>query len=390
MSVGLILPVMPQLIASVRGASVADAALWGGLLSAAFAVSQFLFTPMLGALSDRFGRRPVLLVSLAVMAVDFVVMALAQTIWVLLAGRIVSGVAAATYVTALAYVADITNEKDRARRFGLVSAALGLGLVLGPVVGGLVGTIDPRAPFVFAAILATANLVVGIAALPETLVAANRRPFELGRANPIASLATIGKLPALAPLLTAFVLIQLAANVYPAVWAFYTEAALGWTAAMIGGSLAVYGVSAALAQAVVAPALLSRIGELRSIRLGMTIGIVCLMAYGIATSETIIWLLVPFAAVATLATPVLQGLLSRNVPADRQGELQGVLGSLSAVALIVSPIVMTQAFAWGTRSDAAIWLPGAPFIIAALLLAAALAVLALWPVPRTTAEARPA
>lgn len=265
MSMGIILPVMPQLLTSIVGASLADAAIWGGVLTAAFSVSQFLFAPLLGALSDRFGRRPVLLVSLAVMAADFVVMALANTILLLLFVRIVSGIAAATYVTALAYVADITTEEDRSRRFGLVSAALGLGLVLGPVIGGSAGMIDARAPFILAAVLAAINLAVGLMALPETLAYDRRRRLGLRRANPFSSLAAISTLPGILPLVTAFALMQLAMLVYPSVWAFYVEANLDWRISTIGISLAAYGLSAAFAQAFIAPALLARVGEDRTV-----------------------------------------------------------------------------------------------------------------------------
>jgi DHA1 family tetracycline resistance protein-like MFS transporter len=368
MGIGLILPVMPALIGSVRGLSLADAALWGGILSAAFAVSQFAFAPALGALSDRVGRRPVLLVSLVVMAADMLVMALAQSIWVLLAGRIVAGVAAATYATALAYVADVTPEAGRARSFALVSAAMGAGVVLGPVAGGILGAIDPRAPFWAAAGLAAVNAAAAWHVLPESLPAARRRPFDLRRANPVGALLAVGRLTGLGRLIAVFTLLQLAGFVYPAVWAFYTEATLGWTAATIGASLALYGTVMVLAQAGLAPLLLARLGEARTIRAGMILGVLCLIGYGLADGAGLIWALIPLSAMAAIATPVLQGLISRRVGAERQGEVQGVLGSMAALATILSPLVMTQAFFWGTRPGAAIWLPGAPFLVAAAIL----------------------
>lgn len=386
MSVGIILPVMPQLLTSVGAASLADAAIWAGVLTAAFSVSQFLFAPLLGALSDRFGRRPVLLVSLAVMAADFVVMALAETIWLLLIARIVSGIAAATFVTALAYVADITIAEDRARRFGFVSAALGLGLVLGPVIGGTAAMIDDRAPFILAAVLAAINLAVALIALPETLAYGRRRRLDLRRANPFSSLAAISALPGILPLVTVFALMQLATLVYPSVWAFYVEANLGWRVSTIGISLAAYGIWAAFAQALMAPALLARVGEDRTVRIGMALGMVSLLGYGVARSDMSVWVLVPFAGLATISTPALQGLMSRSVPADRQGELQGVLGSVSAAAMIISPLLMTAAFSWGTRPGAGFWFPGAPFTVAAIILALALTVLARWSLPLTTVE----
>jgi len=387
-SVGIILPVMPQLLTSLLGPSLANAAIWGGVLTTAFSVSQFLFMPLLGALSDRFGRRPVLLVSLAVMAADFIVMALADSIWLLLVSRIISGVAAATYITALAYVADITTEDERAGKFGLVSAALGLGLVLGPVVGGGVGTIGPRAPFLFAAVLASINFALALVALPETLATGARRQFELRDANPVLGLVAISSLPGAAALVATFGLIQLAVFVYPAVWAFYVEANLAWGVSTIGVSLALYGVSAAVGQAAFAPLLLARFGEVLTIRIGLGLGVLCLVGFGIAPGERMVWLLIPMAGLATISTPALQGLLSRSVPADRQGELQGVLGSVSAVAMIVSPLVMTGAFSWGTGSDATIWMPGAPFVVAAFILAIAAMTLAIWSSPHGSVAAQ--
>ncbi|NKX44643.1 MFS transporter [Roseicyclus persicicus] len=374
MAVGLILPVMPGLIGSVRGLSLADAALWGGILSAVFAVSQFACAPALGALSDRFGRRPVLLVSLVVMAADMLVMALAQAIWLLLVARIVAGIAASTYATALAYVADITPEAQRARSFGLVSAAMGAGVVLGPVAGGLLGGIDPRAPFWAAAVLAAGTAVFAWMALPESLPLDRRRPFDLRRANPVGALWAVGRLPGLRPMIAVFALLQLVGFVYPAVWAFYVEATLGWTAATIGASLALYGTVLILAQTGLVPLLLARLGEVRTIRAAMLLGVLCLVGYGLADRAALVWALIPLSAVAALATPVLQGLISRSVGADRQGEVQGVLGSLAALSMILSPLIMTQAFFWGTGPGADIWLPGAPFLVAASILGVAVLV----------------
>jgi DHA1 family tetracycline resistance protein-like MFS transporter len=382
MSIGVVLPVMPQLIASVRGGTAGDAAMWSGVLSSAFAVSQFLFSPLLGALSDRFGRRPVLLLSLLVMAVDYVVMALAETVWLLLAARIVSGMAAATYVVALASAADVTPGERRARGFGLVSAAFGLGLILGPVAGGLAGEMHPRAPFALAAILAGAIFLVALAALPETLPTERRRAFDHRRANPIGSLAAIGRLPGLLPLVVAFAFLQSAVFVYPAVWAFYVEANLRWTTGAIGLSLALYGLAAAVAQAGAAPLLVYRLSEAGAAKAAMALGVLCLAGYGFADSAALVWALVPLSALASVATPALQGLVSRKAGVDQQGELQGALGSLSALAMIASPLIMTGAFFWGVRPDATLWLPGAPFLVAALFMAAGLAVLAVSSQPR--------
>lgn len=370
--VGIVLPVMPDLIASTGVSDIAGAALWGGVLSSSYAVGQFICSPVLGALSDRFGRRPVLLVSLAVITLDFVVMALAQSIWVLLAARIVAGVAAATYATALAFVADITAEDERAAGFGRLSAAMGLGLVLGPVMGGWVGTGDPRGPFWLAAAFAGANFVLGCLVLPETLPVERRTRFSLCKATPFTQFREIRRLPGLAPLITVFGLLQVSAYVYPAIWAFYTQASLGWEAGTIGLSLAYYGVVLAFAQAWLGPKLVERFGAGRTILAGLCLGLACLIGYGTAPPTLVVWILTPINAIASLAMPTLQSVMSSSTDRQTQGRLQGVLGSVTAVATILSPLIMTQAFYWGTNDEAGRDLAGAPFLLAAVLSATAI------------------
>ena len=374
MGIGLILPVMPDLIRAVRGASLADAALWGGMLSAVYAVMQFGFSPLIGNLSDRFGRRPVLLVSMAVLALDYVVMAVAGTMWLLFAGRVVAGIAAATHATALAYMADITDSSKRSQNFGLISAGFGVGFILGPVIGGLLGGLDPRAPFVAAACLAAANFAFGWFVLPESLPPERRRAFDWRRANPAGALKSVRKLPGVGALLAVMLAYQIANFTYPAVWAYYIQGAFGWDARMVGLSLAAYGVAIAVVQGGLIRAILPRLGEARAVFWGLILNTFCLLAYGVATQGWMIWVLIPISAVGAIVAPAMQGVMSRAAGERQQGELQGVLGSISALSMILSPVMMTQAFFWFTRDDAVLRLPGAPFLLGAVLMAGALAI----------------
>ena len=385
MGIGLILPVMPDLIADVRGADLSQAAVWGGILTFSFAVMQFLFSPLIGSLSDRYGRRKILLVSLVVIAIDYVVMALAQTIWLLLLGRIIAGIAAGTYATASAFMADISPPEKRAQNFGLISASFGVGFVLGPAVGGLLGEIGPRAPFVAAAILATLNLLIGLFFLSESLTEDKRRPIEWKRANPLGGLMKIGELPGARRFLGVIGLYDIANYVYPAIWAYFTAAAFGWEPGMVGLSLAAYGVSMVVVQGLLIRVILARMGEDSACFRGMILNVICLILYGLAGQPWMIWVLIPLSAIGSVVAPAMTAILSRVAAENQQGELQGVLSSLSALATIISPLMMTQAFFWFTRDGAPLVLPGAPFLLAAVLMALALAIFVIG----RRAEARP-
>lgn len=371
--IGLIFPVMPDLIQEVTGRPLSEAALWGGVLATSFAVMQFLFGPVIGALSDRFGRRPVLLVSLAVMAADYLVMALATSIWLLLAARLVAGVTAATFPTAGAYIADITPPDQRGRRFGLIGAGFGVGFVLGPLIGGLLAAVDPRAPFYAAGGLALANLAFGFFVLPETVTDATRRGFSLSRANPLGALRAAGRLPGLRLTLAVFLILAIAMNVYPSIWAYYGQARFGWDSTMVGVSLAVYGVSFAVGQALLVGPLIRRFGEHRAAHYGMWVNAVTLTGLGLVTSPALALMLTPVTALGGVVTPALQAIASRAAPADAQGELQGVFASLNAVAMITAPLIMTATFASFTGPRSPVFAPGAPFLLAALLMLACIA-----------------
>lgn len=379
MGIGLILPVMPALLQEVTGTELGTAALWGGLLSTAFALMQFLCGPGVGGLSDRFGRRPVLIVSLAVMAADYVVMALAGSVWLLLAARVVGGITAATQSTALAAIADMSPPDRKAQGFGLVGAAFGAGFVLGPVVGGLLAELGTRAPFVAAAALAGANAVLAWAVLPETAPLAARRAGTPRRSlNPFAAFRAMGQLPGVGRLLWLFFLYQLAFFVYPSVWAFFTVARFGWTPSMTGLSLAVFGVGIALVQGGLIRIILPLLGEVRTVLAGVAFNACAFLAMALVTNGTLALILTPLTALGAVVTPALQGMMSRTVPEDRQGELQGVISAAGAVAMILSPLLMTRVFAAFADPATPPFLPGAPFLLSMALMGVCAAVF-LWP-----------
>ena len=368
MGIGLIMPVMPELIQDVQGGTLASAALWGGILTTAFAVMQFLFSPFIGALSDRYGRRPVLLVSLLVMAGDYVVMALAGSIWLLLVGRIVGGITAATHSTAMAYMADVSAPHEKAARFGLIGAGFGIGFVFGPVLGGMLAEYGTRAPFWAAGALAFANAMFGAFVLRETVTKRKRRRFEWRRANPLGALRSISSFQGLTPLLTVYFFFQVAHYVYPAVWAYFVTERFDWSPRMIGLSLGVYGVFFALVQGLLVKPSIAWLGERRAVIVGLCVDIISLIFLGFISNGTVLLALIPIFAFGAISTPALQGMMSRNVADNAQGELQGVSGSLSSLSMVISPLLMTGIFAYFTAANAPVYLPGAPFLAAALIM----------------------
>jgi len=372
MGIGLIIPVMPDLIREITGGDLANAALWGGVLTTVFAVMQFLFGPVMGNLSDRFGRRPVLLITLAVMAADYIVMALAGSIWLLFVGRIVGGITAATQSTANAYMADISEPGKKAQNFGLVGAAFGLGFVIGPLLGGILGEFGTRAPFWAAAGLAGANVVLGYFVLTETVTDAIRRPFEWKRAKPFGAFKSMRELPGIGRLFVVFFLYQVAFFVYPAVWAYFGHARFGWNAGMIGLSLGLFGIMMAIVQGGLIRVILHKLGERGTVIYGLVFDVFAFGALAFVTSGSIALILTPLAALGAVITPALQGIMSQAVGDKRQGELQGALTSVGAVAMIVSPMVMTFTFAQFTRDGAPIFFPGAPFLLSLGLILLAL------------------
>ncbi|MEM8538849.1 MAG: MFS transporter, partial [Pseudomonadota bacterium] len=301
MGIGLIVPVMPDLLRDINGGGLSEAAVWGGVLATSFAVMQFLFGPVLGGLSDRFGRRPILLLSLAVMAADYVVMALTHSIWLLLAARIIGGITAATQSTASAYMADISTGAERTKNFGLIGAAFGMGFVLGPVIGGLLAELGPRAPFWAAAGLSIANMILGYLVLKETVSRENARAFDWRRANPFGSFRQLGKLPGVRRLVLVYFLYHFAFTVYPSVWAYFGQARFDWTPAIIGASLASFGLAMAAVQGGLVRLILNRLGERGTATLSFVFGVLTYVCIGLIPSGSIILTLTPIAALGAMA-----------------------------------------------------------------------------------------
>ncbi|MEP5757731.1 MAG: TCR/Tet family MFS transporter [Litoreibacter sp.] len=368
MGIGLILPVMPDLLMEVRNADVSNAAIWGGLLSATFAIMQFLFSPSIGNLSDRFGRRPVLLVSTAVMAIDYVVMALAGSIWLLLVGRTIGGITAATNATANAFMADISTPEKKAQNFGLIGAAFGIGFVIGPAVGGFLGEYGSRAPFYAAAILAALNFVFGYFILPETVTDENRRPFEWTRANPLGAFKYIAALPGLSALMIVYFFYQVSNMVYPAIWAYYTQVNFGWSPQLVGISLAIYGISIAITQVFLIRLIIARLGEWRAVWWGLIYNAFTLSLMAVISNGWVLLLLTPMAAFGAIVAPALQSVMSQRADNNQQGELQGVLSSINSIGMIGAPILFTQTFAYFTSRDAVLFLPGGAFLLACAIM----------------------
>lgn len=375
---GLIFPVLPDLILEVTGKTLSEAAVWGGVLATGYAVMQFVFGPIVGNLSDRYGRKPILIAALFVLAIDYIIMALAGSIWLLLLGRVIAGLMAATYSTASAFMADISKPHERERMLGIVGGAMGVGFALGPVIGGLLAGIDTRAPFWVAAAMALGNGIFGLLVMPETLPTNKRRAFSLSRANPLSALKSISALGGVRALLMVFFLYQVALFVYPAIWAFFGREQFDFSTRDIGLTLFVFGVSMGLSQAVLVGPIVDRFGPYKTAMSGMVLELVIFTTFAVLTQSWIVWIFVALSGLGSIVMPALQGIMSRAASDDQQGELQGVLGSIAALATIISPLVMTMTFAYFSRSDAAVYLPGAPFILSALLIAACGVILVRW------------
>ena len=375
MGIGLIMPVMPDLIRQIQNVDLAQAAFWGGLLSFTYAFMQFMCGPLIGNLSDRFGRRPVLIISLVFMGLDYFLMAIAPTLLLLFIARTVSGITGATYATAAAYLTDISKKGERSQNFGLLGAAFGLGFVLGPAIGGLLGELGTRMPFIAAGILALANALFGYFVLPETLTIKKRRVFEWHRANPFNALLRLKNLPAVGALMLVVLIYSTASSVYPSVWSYFTIERFGWTVGIVGISLAVYGVMSALVQVFVLPKLVRRYGDRRSAAIGIVIAASSFAFLTVIESGWLVFLTMPITALGGIVGPCLQGLMADRVADNEQGELQGVFSSVVAVSMIISPLLMTYVFKRFTESGTSIYLPGAPFALAFFLSVCSLLIL---------------
>lgn len=381
MGIGLIMPVMPDLLQELAGgageASIGRAAAWGGWLTTSYALMQFVVSPTLGNLSDAYGRRPVLLLSLFVMGVDYLIMAVTPSLAILFLARIMAGAAAATFSTANAFIADISPPEKRAQNFGLTGAAFGVGFVLGPALGGIVGEFGPRMPFYAAAALTFANFAFGWLALPESLKPETRRPFRIARANSIGVAIEMMKYPAVAWMLIAMFVYNFAHYVYPVVWSYYVKEQFAWSPLDIGLSLAAVGVGFAVVQGFLIRKILPWLGPAKTAMAGFCLDVAALAGVAFATEGWMIYALIPLTALSALVAPAMQGMMSNLVPDDAQGELQGAVSALSSLSFVVTPLIMTQLFFAFTAPGAPVHFPGAPFLAAAVFSAAAAAIFAL-------------
>ena len=368
MGIGIIIPVMPALFAEVTGSEkISDIAIWGGLLASTFALMQFIFGPILGALSDRYGRKPILLLALFVMAAYYLLMGFAQTLWLLFLGRLIGGITAATHATANAYMADISSPEEKAARFGMLGAGFGLGFVLGPLIGGLLGEWGPRAPFFAAAMLAAANGVLCYFVLKESLKSKNRREFMWYRANPIGAILDLRKFEGIYSLLLVFLLFTIGTSIYAAIWPFFTVERFSWSPGMIGISLTIYGVCFAIVQGVLVRPAIKIWGEKKTIIIGFCFEFSAMVTFAFLTDGKILIILIPLASLGVLAQPAIQAILSKSVGDDRQGAIQGVASSLNAIAMVITPVTMTWILAVFSDKTAKYYFPGMPFLLSALM-----------------------
>ncbi|WP_084620126.1 TCR/Tet family MFS transporter [Devosia chinhatensis] len=370
--VGIIVPVLPELLEELTGGSVADAAVIGGYLVFAYAFMQFVFSPILGNLSDRFGRRPVLLISLLGLTFDYLMMSIAPFVWYLFIGRIIAGIAGAALATATAYMADITPPHKRTQRFGLIGAAFGLGFIIGPVIGGELGEIGPRVPFYAAAALAFGNFLFGLLVLPESLPKASRRKFDIRRANPLGAVLALKKYPSVLWLLGVLFFFQLSAQALPTVFSYFTVEMFNFTSSTIGRTLGAFGLGFAISQAVLAGPLSRGLGEPAVAMIGLLAAVAAFAGIAFAEDVYYLYLFILVGTVSGLAPPAINGVLSRQVPDNSQGELQGAVNAASSLATIIGPLVATQIFSYYTASGSDHYFPGAPFIAASVSVAAAL------------------
>jgi len=366
---GIIIPVFPTLIQELTGGSLSEASEYGGWLLFSFAIMQFLFAPVLGNLSDQFGRRPVLLLSLFGFALDYLLLAFAPTIVWLFIGRLIAGIMGASITTATAYIADISAPEKRAQNFGMVGAAFGLGFIIGPVIGGLLGEYGSRIPFMAAAGLTFLNFLYGYFILPESLAKSDRRKFDIRRANPFGSLKMLRAYPIISGMVISLLLIYIASHAVQSTWSFFTMEQFSWSEAQVGYSLGFVGVLVAIVQGGLIRVINPKLGAKNSVLVGMVLYVIGLAFFAFASSGWMMYAaLIPY-CLGGISGPAIQGILSGQVPANEQGELQGALTSLVSLTSIIGPVMMTTIFATFTAKDAPIYFPGAAFLTASFLAA---------------------
>ena len=369
---GLIIPVIPSLLQELTDLTASEVVVWGGALTATFALMNFLAGPFLGNLSDRYGRRPVLLASIGTLAIDFLIMGLSGTLAVLFIGRALAGASAATFSTANAYIADTTTPEDRGRAFGMIGAAFGIGFVVGPAIGGMLGDIHTRLPFFAAAGLAVLNFLYGWFVLPESLAPENRRPFKLSRANPFGAFKHFSKLPKVGWFIVSIGLFNFAHVVYPSTWNFHGEIRYGWGPDEIGYSLAAVGIGAAIVQAGLMGMFIKALGPVRTAFFGLIVSIVALVGFAFADVWQLVYLVILVSSLGGVTGPALNAIMSSQTPKDAQGELQGAVASIQSLGMIIAPIVMTQTLNRFSVPEAPVHFPGAAFALAAMIVLVAL------------------
>jgi len=369
---GIIIPVIPDLIMELTGKGLSAAALYGGWLLFSYSFTQFIFSPVVGGLSDKYGRRPVLLASLFAFGIDYIILGFAPTIIWLFAARIVSGITGASFTTASAYIADISEPEKRSQNFGIIGAAFGLGFIIGPVIGGLLGHYGSRVPFFAAAGLTLINFLYGYFVLPESLPKANRRPFELKRANPLGSLKQIKKFPSIMSLVGVFFLLYMANHATQTTWTYYTMEKFNWDTRMVGISLGVVGFFIAIVQGGLTRIVIPKYGEVKSIYFGLFAYAIGLLGFAFSPTGLIMLIVIIPYSLGGFAGPALQGLISNKVPANQQGELQGALTSLISFTAIFGPPIMANLFGYFTAHNAPIHFPGVSFFTGAILIIVAL------------------
>lgn len=365
---GLIIPVFPELITKMTGLGISGVSQWGGLLTVTYAIMQFFCAPIIGNLSDKYGRRPVLLVSLIGFGIDYLFMALAPTIGWLFISRVIAGITGASFTTASAYIADVSTNETRAQNFGMLGAAFGLGFIIGPSAGGLLAEYGLRVPFFVAAGFALLNALYGYFVLPESLAKENRRPFEWKRANPIGSLLHLKKYPAVLGLITSLVLVYIAAHALQSTWTYINIDRFHWSKKLLGLSLGVVGLMTLIVQGGLIRFINPKLGNERSVYIGLAIYSIGMLSFAFATESWMMFaFMVPY-CLGGIAGPALQAILSGHVPPSEQGELQGALTSMISLTSIVGPLVMTNLFAFFTRPGSKIHFSGAPFLLGSILL----------------------
>ena len=374
--IGIIVPVIPKIIEKLIGGNLSQAAVYGGWLTFSYSIMQFIFSPILGGLSDQYGRRPVIMFSLFGFAIDYLLLGFAPTIVWIFIGRIISGITGASFTTAGAYIADVSPPEKKAQNFGLIGAAFGLGFILGPVIGGLLAPYGERLPFFVAAALSFANWLYGYFVLPESLKPENRRPFDWKRANPVGSLLQLKKYPVITALILPLILIYIANFATQGTWTYYVMYKFHWNETWVGYSLGFVGLMAAIVQGGLTRSLIPKLGVNKAVFLGLICAFISYILYGLAYEGWQMFAFTVIGSLGGLAMPALQAIMSNEVPANEQGELRGALTSLMSLTAVVGPVIMTALFGYFTSPKAPIQLAGAPYFLAALLMIVSLFLIA--------------